>query len=495
MQSDKAVNTDKYLMKFHEYIKRWYADFRTALETILSGGRKVYVVAISRKMPRFVKWMLAHNDILQLTGLESLLDSTIFTTEHALPFLFDEEMDMDSFEVMVIDDSIVTGYTMSRIVKEAALYSGKHPIISAIVTVKDAFTEIEISDTRLLPNIVSREDADMWLRFVAESNYESELPIDMVFPIFHLNGAGLKVYQDMCKKKLEPSKYYELGKDENHKSVNILLDEALSDNTLLDFSKGRIFFGPNSVKLAVFSPSAISSEDLENDSLFADNENLNRVWQTTCNRVHHRMETRSRSSLVVMINYLYAIIAFLRNKQYLIPNEDIDYQLNEKDLALLVGDDLAEMIFPDLCSSLHDRDKGRTVFQLVRFPSILAPEELRNAYFIERTLIAARHAREKDMEAVIEDLFDQARYDKSILGQNTSVYHRMYSTFSETYESIEYLLQLHFDGNAIQKTVNRKIDQLIDIGKVIPVYECVDGNDGFTYWRRYFRSAYSSVEL
>ena len=495
MQYDQTVFKHEDCTKFYGYIHKWYEGFKSIVQGMLESGKKVYIIAISRKMPRFIDWLISKSGILQLEGLEELLSSSKFTTEHALPFLFSRHEDISRFEIVVIDDSIVTGNTMRRIVNDVMKYScGKRPYVSAIVTESNAMLDLINAEGRFLPTTVLQEEANNWLKFVAHANYECELPIDIVFPIFYLDNACESDYIDVCRKNFTDQNWYIIEGSHSQKSINMLLDEQLANKTLLDFSKGRCYFGVNTVKLAVFSPHAVCTEEFDNPHLFI-NEHLNKAWFYIRAKVQDPHETRTSSSLVVLINYLHAINTFLRNKSLLIPNEKIKYEIHQKDLDLLVGNEMSYFFFQCIVRSLYDDYEDALIYQKVLFPSINVPENLANSYYSERTLTAARHSSGSDIEMVMEDLFDQARYDKSILGQNTTLFHRMHSSFSESFESIETLLRLHFSNQSFHKAINRKLDQLIDKGKVIPVYECVNGDDGYPYWKRYFRSAYSSVEL
>lgn len=484
-----VIGSDIYI----EYIRSWYAGFRKTVESFLNSDSHVYAIAISRKMPRFLDWIQKHNDSLGLNGFEELLSRIELTTEHALPFLFNNPGD---FEVIVIDDSIVTGNTMRNVVAEVIAYShGKQPYVSVIVGSDDALYNLINSHSEVVPSTkLHNEEISHWLDFVSRCNYESELPIDIVFPIFQLGNVSEKAYLEFCAESLSSDDWYELNADSNQKSINILLDKDLIELTTLEFSKARFFFGDSTAKLAVFSPHAIGNKLLSSDSPFAEEE-LNIIWNIIREHTSQIKEDRTAISLAVTLNYLHAINTFKRNKKLLIPSPGIEFSLNEEDLTLIFGAELARNVFALMENVAGSEYMNEFYIHRLCLPPICAPEELKEAYALQRKMIAARHIADDDRKQVVADLFSQASYNHDILGQNTSLFHRMYSSFYESFESVENLLLQYFELGDSFRFVNAAIDELIDKGKVIPKYVEVTGNDGLSYWCRYFTSAYSSVEL
>lgn len=487
--------TVEYRSLFIGFIKKWYAEFRDLLSNFLNQGSKIFLVAISRKMPRFFDWMIRNNDRLGLEGLEELIANTEYITEYALPFVFKSISPEEHYNVVVVDDCMVTGNTVRNVTQDVLIYTGgKKPVVSVIVSGMNPQTSLVDADSWCLPTCANDKTVAQWLEFVSECNAESQLPIDIVFPIFHLDGNYNESYVERFSKSFNSDKWYYIDKQGIQKSINALLDEDMAELTALDFAKVRIFFDKDSAKIAVFSPFVVSYADLRKDSQFVD-ENLNQAWTKVKITPSLPNEKRTLLSLVAVLNYLYAVNTLQRNRSLLVP-DNASISLRIKDLSLILGSSLAEEIFEDLSVAINVEENGRSyLIHRLELPAMSVPDELMDAYMMQRKLIASRHIGDDKKEDVIRELFDQASFDKDILGQNISLFHRMYSSFFESFDSMQNLLRQYFEKEGLRLLVNKTVDLLIDTGRIIPRYVEVSGGDGLTYWRRYFTSAYSSVEL
>lgn len=485
----------EYRSLFIGFIKKWYAEFRDLLSNFLNQGSKIFLVAISRKMPRFFDWMIRNNDRLGLEGLEELIANTEYITEYALPFVFNSISPEENYNVVVVDDCMVTGNTVRNVARDVLIYTrGKKPAVSVIVSGKDPLTSLVDADSWCIPTFANDKTVAQWLEFVSGCNAESQLPIDIVFPIFHLDGNYTESYIDRFSESFDSDKWYSIDVPGIQKSINALIDDDMAELTALDFAKARIFFGSESAKISVFSPFAVGYADLRNKSPFVEN-NLNQVWNRIKITPSLPNEKRTILSLVVMLNYLYAVDTLRRNKTMLVPDK-ASISLEIKDLSLILGSSLAGEVFRALSDSIKDDEyEGSYLIHRIELPAMSVPDELTEAYVMQRKLIASHHIGDDRKEEVIRELFDQASFDKDILGQNISLFHRMYSSFFESYDSMQNLLRQYFEKDGLRLLINKTVDILIDTGRIIPRYVEVTGDDGMTYWRRYFTSAFSSVEL
>lgn len=491
--SDAVSQSDE--TTYTEYIDRWLTDFKQMADSVFDSEKELYLIAISRKMPRFFSWLMhqkAHDS--WRNDISRILSHSEYVTEHALPFLFSGK-NPDTYEVIVVDDSMVLGNTLNIVTSDVETYTnGKKPMVSVIVSCKNACTTLISSDTISLPNMVDEIEISKWLDFVSRKNCESELPIDIVFPIIHFEGVTSETYEKECLANLSEDDWYILDGDDRPRSVNILLDDELVEMTSLDFSKSRAYFLEDKVKLAVFSPYAIEQSTLSKEQVFQDYR-LNAIWNLILLNIALRGEDRTQITLIVVLNYLHAINTYRRNRSQIVPSGAENVRLECSDLQLIFGKKLTLELYAALTSALTGDFNEPIVYVRVGLPSMSVPKELVEAYDIQRTLLATSHMIVGEYEKVVEDLFDQARYDKNILGQNVSIYHKMHSRFFETFDSIENLLQRYYDVIDFYKSINKVMDRLIDEGKIIPKYIRVVSVEGVIFWRRYFTSAYSSVEL
>ncbi len=481
-------------LRFIPYIRNWYAQFKEIVYRIQKSGRKLYVIAISRKMPRFFSWLIKNERTLGIEGLRDILESADYSTEHSLPFLFQKE-NPASYEVLVVDDSMVLGNTVRRVSEDVIAYTnGKKPIISILVSSETAYVSPKSIQELHTPNIVEDSLITKWLDFVSSCNAKSELPVDVEFPILHISGSKKEAYRRQIQDALPNNQWYELNKEGIETSINVLLDEEIVELTSLDFAKSRCFFYKDEVKLSVFSPFAIMQSAIFEGYIFRD-KTMNEIWERINLSVTKRNEKRTYQSLVVIINYLNAINTFRRNKDLIHAHEASDCEIKVGDLQLLIGKNLANYLIGSLSSLLFEDWKQGFIVIQPELPSLYAPKELEFSYIIQRKLIASQRRADRNVELLIKNIFDQARYDKSIMGRNTTVFHRMHSAFFETYDSIKQLINFYFTVENIYLEINKSIDILIDEGKIIPQYVQVLNNQRETYWRRFFTSAHSSVEL
>lgn len=479
---------------FRAFIAEWYNGFKEIAQNILKSGRKLYIIAISRKMPRFFSWLTRHEAEYGIVGLREILDSAEYTTEHALPFLFTEDT-TDDYEVVVVDDSMVLGNTVRRVSKDVVAFtSGKKPIVSILVSSDNGYIDMGYIKNLHCPNKTRDEIVAQWLDFVSRCNAKSELPVDVEFPIIHISGTSIESYRNQIEKTIPASDWYELKGDALSTSINVLLDEEIVELTSLDFAKSRCFFYKEDVKLSVFSPFAILQSSIFGGYIFRD-PNMNWIWELINRSVRLRSEKRTYQSMVVVINYLNAINTLKRNKELILPQDANDWKIRVSDLQLIIGKKLAIQIISQLSALLSDNHKQSFLVTHTGLPDMYVPKELETSYILQRKFLAAERRGDHNIGLLISNIFNQARYDHSIMGHNTSIFHRMHSAFFESYDSIRHLIEFYFTIENIYLEINKHIDYLIDNGRIIPQYVQVLNSERQTYWRRYFTSAHSSVEL
>lgn len=494
MCSEIMVDSSLGVQPYKKYIHEWYSGFKKLVNNILESGKILYIIAISRKMPRFFSWMRKNEASYGVEGLGALLDKTEYTTEHAIPFIFNERQQSDC-EVIIVDDSMVYGNTMRKVSDDVIAFTGgKLPYISVIVSGKEVNLNLIRNRGCHMPNITSNTEVSHWMDYVSRCNAASELPVDVEFPIVHLKNYSKEEYRKNFKSRFSEVNRYELNHHKTIESLNAILDTEIVELTAMDFAKLRCFFVEDEIRLVVISPLGVKQDSLNGDSPFTD-ERMSRIWAKITDTAIKKNTSRSANSLVVMLNYLHSLNTFRRNWDSILPPDWTDLSLEVSDLMLLVGKRLAECLVHDMAAYLIQEYRESYTVERTGLPSVYVPKELETPYKTQRYIIAAKERGGRNVNIVLSNLFNQSRYDKSILGQNVSLFHRMHSSFFESFDSLKELVHSVFDVENLNKEINKSVDSLIDAGKIIPKYIPVVNYQGELYWRRYFTSAHSSVEL
>lgn len=481
-------------LTYENYIRDWYSGFKDLVEGILEAGKTLYVIAISRKMPRFFSWLKKEERYYGVEGLGALLDKVEYTTEHAIPFIFNTKSHKE-FEVIVVDDSMVYGNTMRNVSEDVWIYTGgKSPYVSIIVSGLEANMGLIKYKGYQFGAVVQNDEVSRWMDYVSSCNAAAELPVDVEFPIFHLDKFNQNSYYQKIEVEGLSAFSYELGSQSVMKSCNILLDEDLVELTAMDFSKSRCFFAEDEVRIVVISPFSVLQNSIYDASPFRS-DGLTDIWLKIRDSVALKRSYRTNKSLVVMLNYLHSINTFRRHINKILPTSWNHYSLEIEDLMFLVGRPLAEFLVEKLSAYLISNYRNTFVIVNPGLPSVCVPKELKTPYMIQRRMIASKQRNERNAYVLIGALFDQSRFDKSILGQNVTLFHRMYSSFFESFDSLKELVASVFDVENLDKEINKSVDALIDTGKIIPKYIRTSNSQGEVYWKRYFTSAHSSVEL
>ncbi len=494
MCSDYKLENPTEDQLYKTYISNWYSGFKKLANDILESGKHLYVIAISRKMPRFFSWLVKREDYYGVEGLGDILDKAEYTTEHAIPFIFGKDKESE-YEVIVVDDSMVYGNTMRKVADDVADFTGgKSPYISVIVSgTKVNLGLIKHKGIQTL-NINTDEHVSEWMDYVSKCNAASELPVDVEFPIIHLKNCKNNTYKQHFDSHFSQDERYEINRTNTVESLNVLLDREMVELTAMDFAKLRCFLIEDEIRLVVISPLSIRQESLQDDSPFTV-EKLSGIWSSIKASVINKGSYRTSNSLVVMLNYMHSLNTFRRNWDTILPEDWNHISLEFSDLMLLVGKNFAKILASEFARYLMQEYRERYTIERISLPPVFTPKSLETPYKIQRNMIVAKERNGKNVEHVLTNIFDQSRYDKSILGQNITLFHRMHSSFFESFDSLKSLIHSAFDVENLDREINKTVDSLIDAGKIIPKYIPVINSQGELYWRRYFTNAHSSIEL
>ena len=111
----EIVNSDlreQVLNETTDAVRKLIVDLQNRISE-LSDGQSLYIIALARKMPRFIQRILRHlndtGDYKSVEAWKKIMDDkrVIFITEHAIPFVF-KGLNSQKTEVLVLDDVVVT---------------------------------------------------------------------------------------------------------------------------------------------------------------------------------------------------------------------------------------------------------------------------------------------------------------------------------------------------------------------------------------------------
>ena len=95
--------------KFIQQVKDWWIKLFTHIKETQDQGKKPILIALSRKMPRFIEWFKSAKEFEDGPDRNILNDLEI-TTELALPFILcGEDKNSDLLEFIIVDDIIIHG--------------------------------------------------------------------------------------------------------------------------------------------------------------------------------------------------------------------------------------------------------------------------------------------------------------------------------------------------------------------------------------------------
>lgn len=518
--------------------KSWLTALKSVVESCRNESKEVFIIAISRKMPRVFKWIQSPYSryCLGLTEDEhkeyaDFIDKCRITTEYALPFLFTKERDKDSYEVIVVDDIIIRGITLRQVSCDVAAMTGKKSIASAIFKC-EGIGLFEYADTSRIDGMPSltpdqRKEA---VDFIAKCIMSSSLPVDLVYPILNQSRSF-----ECLSKRLEKNssgidwKCYDVNTDlaengqaseqmnessinrhtqtrENIKSLSVLINGDARKFCNNDFSKIRLFDKENGeCTLAIYSPNIISADVLKDGTPFNDEKYIE-VWSEvrdssrdySCSSyagftdfidlaiAKRRIANRCLLSYGAWANFLLSISMFNRidKETSLFKGIEMDKTLCLEDIALLLGHDLASAILPKVNKLLKDGSVASYLIETVSVNDLLSPDESREKYDEERKKLVYG---KNDLNHTLEALFElqQILSDDDVESRG----------LGETFNSLHNCIALYFQDEAhdLEIEINHYIDKAIDCGKISAFYAEVPNFAGDMFVKRFFRFGSNSV--
>lgn len=510
-----------------EIFQSWYDDFIKFIQPDLNNpNKKVVVIALSRKMPRLITWIKERflspeeaNHFYELINS----DYCIYTTEHAIPFVF-SDAELLNCPILILDDMYVTGETIQGVSDEVFALTGHRPYFLSLYAYSRNFRENSVNSnlgtniSKSLPRLLdSIPEARNIMRHFSELIENTQLPIDMEFPILHLDreekfsdedGTAISAIIDNLRKSQPDSRYSE--KNVNGFPVNFtqLIEKDINRLYNNDFAKLRVFNHEEEVRIVCYAPNILGDKQVLNPELFS-NVNYHWLWKNLLentisdpvtsqydyiisdeDRLRHRLSYRLHKSLIVFANYMFSLSTMIRQKtDYSNPYQSFHAEIRRDDLALLVGPALANQYARILNGLYQNNVTSDSLRQELNLPALLVTDNAESEYnYLSTTAVF----NEKTVESAIKKMIASAysicsNYRKDGIPSETYIL--------ESFQSLYNKPSVKFQGLAGEMEINRVIDDLIDSGFLVPVYERVADENETLYWRRFFRATHTAPFL
>lgn len=495
---------------FDEMIRTWWDELYLDLSVILEAHHTPVITALSRKMPRFFEWFKRNYAHLEGVGL---LDSIEIISELAIPFIFN----YDSFEdkrfiladdVLIHGDSIIQSYIDFTVILDGLDIdiADKKPQLSLIAIHEGADPLFHPSKTS------SQDEIDATVDAVSKA-VGNDLPIDFEFPVFvsktHLDRQSLEHWIDESFMAQNSDGSYGNKKDlvrliDASRGLVCFNNNSLQDSVPFDFFKCRFFGKEEVVAFEVFCPVTFSSYDLMERKQLFTNPTYQYLWDISTAKIKSQILDVNNSdeimrsillrndyerSLCVWANYLFAISAF---NKVIAPNIHNrlcpQYSLSRKELAWILGNHVCDIVWESLQGIISNGE----VTDIVQTPSdnipdSYCPDEFKSMMESIKSKLVVESTSSTD---ILKGIFLAQHYSNPVF-RNKS-FRRV--NIGETYESLISLIKpfttTHPEKDDVtpELDIHNWIDDRIDTGIIIPRYAKVDGDNGMSYWRRFFHA-------
>ena len=525
---------DSILTRFPEDYFLWVDNLKDFIEGARLYGKMPVIVALARKMQRYLKW--CHESELSpvkgiLANLHIYDDSkTILITEHAIPIVL-PGCKPDTHEVCILDDLVVYGSSIEVVCENIYFCSGIKPYVIAISKTEEARGNHFMNCGIQYIKTCKIEDLPKFTTINSQHILSLQHPIDLEYCILSYDiptGSTEKIrkglLQNVASYFPEPTfstyetKHHVNGKECSNITIcKIQNDECYYHNS--DFNKLRIFVSDQELKIVSYAPNIINDDDLQMKSpLFAETDFYS-LWQVVYTAVKHQelsanitfeeysylaniikvgYEHRKELTLVIWANYLSSfnnIISLKERIQNLLSSLNVTiYPSALQDLKLLLGSELCSHIHPQQIQLYNQND-----VRLLRnhyadsemSNSALIPEQFKDDY---NRLNEKRTYNSLSIQEALSLIFTNMHYNIG-LSTNTdakNIFERY--RFGECYNSLTQFLSTHFPAEISEQSsdlivdIHKWIDAKIDLGIVVPKYEMNFTNLGRCYWKRYFRA-------
>ncbi len=505
------------------HLRDWIIGLNKIISDITCKGREPIVIAISRKMPRLFDWLKYQDDESLLSSIkhsggtiEDFVNKLNLTTEYALPFLFKEKQE-DKYDVIVVDDIIIHGHTLRQVSSDICALTGKYPVASAIFKCENVGT-FPYANTSFIDEMrpLTKEEEGKASRFISQAILSTSLPMDMVYPIFHVSREFARKFHEILGKQYESStESYPISHEKSSiPSETIMLDKYIDFADNNDFAKCRSFHKQEKETLfVVYAPNVIEEEVILFGCPFT-NEAYSKIWADIKRRVEtvdyaevkdrmkdsiysfaaeKRIAERIALSLGAFANYLFSIsiINHILLKSGI--GDTVERQLNiqESDLRLLLGETAASDVSERINNLLKDYEISPFKREQIVVETSLCPKDFKETYEQYKNIIVQRS---NSLDEVLNDIFDLQRHPEKIgLYLSPSISPESVGIAESFQSMIALLSKFKTDNVNIPLKVNEYIDRKIDEGAVSSFYSRTESRGKILYIKRFFRAGSNSM--
>ena len=333
-----------------------------------SMGKVVWLVAMSRKMPRLIEAIMKKLEELKEKGelrtdefytIIDTIKSCPLITEHVLPYIL-RDFDPETQCLVIMDDAIYYGSTINQITGYIEKITSTKPYVMP-VAINEVFEDLRYAKLVWMEdhqNAIKEKHIPLFTTQLAELILGLRRPLDMEFPILRFDFSEKDTHKNLQATFEERSrkafeKYFQKKDDDNDiydvhhdiKSTRDNHDGATNYNVLPkkgspydqwnnDFCKMRFFVSDTSIQVVAFAPGILSEDTLTNEApLFSDNR-IQRMWEAVrvCKMAEWRKddaeaedsitksirdsyERQCARSRVIWANYLASFIYLLKHKK------------------------------------------------------------------------------------------------------------------------------------------------------------------------------------
>lgn len=501
--------------EFDQLVNEWLERLSIHIGDIVNQKRTPILIALSRKMPRFIDWVKTSGRYEKAICLNEFE----ITTELALPFILCGK-NSDSLEFIIVDDIIIHGSTLRNVSNCLYYITKRKPRVSCIVLHENAAIPDSVTVQDILEmEHLSQGEVDSFVKFVANIVEKHQLPLDLEFPIFRTksdipNSEIEKKWSELTKiVETNSCTSYQIGGLEGDR-ICIVPNTSNFNIYVPDFTKFRFYkkkanTGITSIMLEVFAPTILNEFMLTatNQDLFTADK-YNELWNNTTLDIRRKItELRKESSpecfdvtvnytrsLCVWANYILSFSYYKFLKSNLDSEQNLNnllegYKISLENLRLVLGNEIAISVLETLESILDSSDDMNVVQQVSgKVPDSFAPEEL------ESTLNALKgklSSEAKHIEHVMSGIIRFQHYSNDLFSTSPFNFKRIF--FGESTESFYQslsspYLDKNFDDQKKLKLLNQWIDEKIDSGVIVPKFERIGMDDGAIIWRRFFHA-------
>lgn len=505
------------------------------IERLVSEDKTVYIISLSRKMPRIITWA---ERLAEPTAqrLRDALSRCVYTTELAIPIVFHGRLDPQKNSILILDDVIINGETVSNTCSDIHYVTGIKPDFWCFCVYKHALMPLDANKAHLYSNELYTElEAANVLHSISSIISENELPTDLEFPILHIpRSSGSLSADDFTEDFTSDLRAYRLpdALAEAPRSIVpswTLLTTGIGgyDMQATELEKARLFIYDDEYRLTLFAPTTLTENLLRESDLYTD-PLYNRIWQTVGNAIrsccpvgrqttdgfgrvdsqfaYHRDRLRA-----ITANYLFSLSTMLLRYRSLRESMTEDgirkaeqmrlaARISASDLALLFGPGVAKRILPDLQAIVHNDIISMRPIEFGTLPDTYAPEEYLTEYIGQKVMLA-NNAEGHNLPKTILRMFAEAY---RIVGKDKHDAFSSINAEKTIHETIHGLADVLIGAalfrseildeqkkTKIQREINRLLDLYIDMGIVIPRYQRVyNSSREYLYWRRYFHGSH-----